>query len=247
MTAKLRFLARSATALGIALTATGASAQTVISRTISTQPVETTVTQTPTGTIVTRRPVEGSVGASIVEPAAPAIVGAAPRRVDAITTQQVDERRMTTRQVSARRDTRTTRAVKRSTHAARTVARHAHLALSPRERHIVYQTIVEREVMPQQQVIVAPPAVAVPPAYPPRVAVPLAQAPVLAADETIIEPAAPVYTVGSVLPANVPLYAMPQNVALSVPATQTYSYAYLGGRAYLVDPRSGMIVADVTE
>jgi hypothetical protein len=32
-----------------------------------------------------------------------------------------------------------------------------------------------------------------------------------------------------------------------VPATQSYSYAWLGGRAYLVDPISGAVVADVTE
>ena len=69
--------------------------------------------------------------------------------------------------------------------------------------------------------------------------------PVVAAEETV-QPA-PVYTVGSVLPESVPLYALPQNVALTVPATQSYGYAYLGGRAYLVEPRSGTIVADVTE
>ena len=69
--------------------------------------------------------------------------------------------------------------------------------------------------------------------------------PILAADETV-GVAEPVYAVGSVLPPNVPLYAMPQNVALGVPAAQSYSYAYLGRRAYLVDPASGTIVADVT-
>ena len=55
------------------------------------------------------------------------------------------------------------------------------------------------------------------------------------------------YTVGSVLPANVPLYAVPQDVALRIPAIQRYSYTWLGGRAYLVDPTTGMIVDDVTE
>jgi hypothetical protein len=120
--------------------------------------------------------------------------------------------------------------------------------LNPRERHIVYQTIVEREVVPRQQVIVAP-ALAPPPAVvtaPPAIVAPRAvQPPILAADEDDIV-ATPI-TVGTVLPANVPLYAMPQNVTLSVPATQPYSYAYLGGRAYLVDPASGTVVADVTE
>jgi hypothetical protein len=32
-----------------------------------------------------------------------------------------------------------------------------------------------------------------------------------------------------------------------VPATQSYSYAWLGGRAYLVDPATGTIVADVMD
>jgi hypothetical protein len=67
---------------------------------------------------------------------------------------------------------------------------------------------------------------------------------VVAADETVVT--API-TVGTVLPPNVPLYAMPQNVALTVPATQPYSYAWLGGRAYLVDPASGTVVADLAE
>jgi hypothetical protein len=68
-------------------------------------------------------------------------------------------------------------------------------------------------------------------------------APVVAADDDV----EPVYSVGSVLPANVPLYAVPQDVALRIPAIQRYSYTWLGGRAYLVDPVTGMIVEDVTE
>jgi hypothetical protein len=50
-----------------------------------------------------------------------------------------------------------------------------------------------------------------------------------------------------VLPPNMPLYAVPQDVSLRVPAVQPYSYAYLGGRAYLVDPATGVIVEDVTD
>ena len=65
----------------------------------------------------------------------------------------------------------------------------------------------------------------------PVVQTPAVQAPIVAADDD-----EPVYRVGAVLPANVPLYAMPQNVALGVPATRRYSYAWLGGRAYVVDP-----------
>ena len=116
--------------------------------------------------------------------------------------------------------------------------------LDPRERQIVYRTIVEREVVPRQQVIVAP---SVAPAYvstAPAYVAPRVVPPVVAADETVFT--API-TIGTVLPPNVPLYAMPQNVALTVPATQSYSYAWLGGRAYLVEPASGTVVADLTD
>jgi hypothetical protein len=46
----------SSLALGVALAASAADAQTVISREITTQPVETVVTQGPYGTTITRRP-----------------------------------------------------------------------------------------------------------------------------------------------------------------------------------------------
>jgi len=76
-----------------------------------------------------------------------------------------------------------------------------------------------------------------------RVQAPIVQAPIVAATDDD----EPVYRVGAVLPANVPLYAIPQNVALSVPATRPYSYAWLGGRAYVVDPATSVVMADVTE
>jgi hypothetical protein len=260
------YLNLAASAFALALASAAASAQTVISRSINAEPVETTVTQTPTGTIVTRRPlaeqtvplVAPQVAApAFVQPTAPppALVETVPNTVDAITTRAVVRRAeaeraapaMTTRQVSAQhparrvstrqtvhKATRTNRA--RTTHTAAVAPR---LVLDPRERRIVYQTIVEREVVPRQQVIVAPGIAPAPAFVMPQVV----QPPVVAADEIV---AAPI-TVGTVLPANVPLYAIPDNVALSVPATQSYSYTYLGGRAYLVDPASGTVVADVTE
>ncbi len=124
-----------------------------------------------------------------------------------------------------------------------TVAR-PRLALNPQERQVVYRTIVEREVVPSRSVVV-------PQTYAPQqvvvratpVRAPTVQAPIVAATDDD----EPVYRVGAVLPANVPLYAIPQNVALSVPATRPYSYAWLGGRAYVVDPATSVVVADVTE
>lgn len=226
--------------LGVALAANGANAQTVISRSVTTQPVETTVTQTPTGTIVTRRPVD-------VQPSVsrPPVVETVPNEIDTITTREVVQRRdaseasrqFATRQVSAHPAKRTVRRTATTARTTRVVR--PRLALNDEERQIIYQTIVKQEVVPTRPVFM-PPA---PQTFAaPAVQLPVTQAPIVAADDE-----GPVYAVGSVLPANVPLYAMPQNVSLTVPATSSYSYAYLGGRAYLVEPTSGVIVADVTE
>ena len=272
--------------VALVLACSAGSAQTVISRSVAAEPVETTVTQTPTGTIVTRRPL-GEQPAALVEPqvTAPAFaqptvpaatfVDTGPETVDVFTTRQVvrraeaerDTRPTVTRQVSApRADTRrvSTRysetrrvstaaskreAIRPSTRASTRVVRPTTrevalrqsapgLVLNPRERQIIYRTIVDREVIPRQQVIVAPPVLA------PAVVAPAMRPPVVAADEIVVTD--PI-TVGTVLPENVPLYALPQNVALAVPATQRYSYAWLGGRAYLVDPASGVVVADLSE
>lgn len=238
--------------LGASLFATGANAQSVVTRTITTQPVETTVMQTPTGTVVTRRPVDAASspviaappqGAVTVAPPVTTAIAPAPATIDQVITREVVERRdagearrLVTKPVSAHRaanrtvNRTTTKAVKRTTtRVARPATR---LALQPAERHIVYQTIVEREVVPSAPVV----------AQPQYGAPILARAPVLAADDD-----EPIYAVGSVLPQNVPLYAMPQNVALRVPSTQSYSYAWLSGRAYVVDPASGVVLADLTE
>ena len=238
--------------LGAAL-APAASAQTVIQRTITQQPVETTVTQTPAGTILTRRP----LGAEVV-----------PNTIDAITTREVVRRAEVTRSTPRTREL-TTRQVSGRQVSGRQVSQHhvsprpaakqvatvekrvttRRIALTPAERHVIYQTIVEREVQPAPR-IVAPAPYAVPAPYaapqPPLVSaqVALPGAPVLAQDEVVETPA---FAVGAVLPASVPLYGVPQDVALRIPAVQRYGYAYTGGRAYLVDPASGVIVEDVTE
>lgn len=268
---RANLIAPNLVALAVALASSGANAQAVISRSVTVEPVETTVTQTPNGTVVTRRPVAAqAAGVQVAQPVAqppivrsgPAIVEGDPGSVDSVTTREVVERaavtqamgpvrRTTTRQTSSRSSVRrharpapsaaTRQVVRRATTTTRAAPR---LALNPRERHIIYQTIVERQVLPGQQVVVTPPPVVAPP---PLVQRQIAlRPPIVAADETV-STAEPVYTVGAVLPPNVPLYAMPQNVALGVPAAQTYSYAYLGGHAYLVDPATGTIVEDVTE
>jgi hypothetical protein len=290
--------------LALALASTGTSAQTVVSQSVTAEPVETTVTQTPAGTIVTRRPLAeqpapfvapqpaGPVLAPATVPAA-TFVDTAPESVDTFTTRQVVRRAeaertapaMMTRQVSATRSvtrrapvhhaSRRVTAVRQAAPVARVstsmrqgapvhrVTRVTHetrrvsvtrpaprLALNPRERRVVYQTIIEQQVVPRRQMIVAPVAATAPvvvaPQYVPAppVVAPAVRAPILAADETVV--AAPI-AVGTVLPRNVPLFAMPQNVALTVPATQPYSYAWLGGRAYVVDPATGTVLANLSE
>jgi len=244
-----RLVATSLIALGTAL-ASGANAQTVIERTIMQEPVETTVTRTPTGTVITRRP----LGAA---------AETAPDTIDAITTREVVRRaeatraisatrRMATRQVSAKQVSAKqvpTRKVTTRTDLRATTQRR--VVLTPAERRIVYQTIVEQNVQPAPRMVlededVAPqtPYVVPPPLVSAQVA--LSRPPIVTRQE-VIRPAAPAYRVGTVLPANTPLYAVPQDVALRVPAVQTYSYAYLGGRAYLVDPATRVIVEEVTE
>jgi hypothetical protein len=232
--------------LGTALTSV-ANAQTVIERTVTREPVETTVTQTPGGTVVTRRPL------GVAETVAPRAITTTTTRETVrraeVTRTARRVRPMTTRHVSARPASRMTTVQRRTTQ---------RLALTPAERHIVYQTIVERDVQPVQRVVPAAPyavpqaqyVVPRPPYVAPQsplinaqVALPTAP-PVLAQDEIV---AAPTYAIGSVLPTSVPLYAVPQDVALRVPAIDRYSYAYVGGRAYLVDPTTGMVVEDVTE
>src|SRR5690349_18131689 len=122
--------------------ATPASAQSVISRSITTEPVETVVTQTPTGTIVTRRPLDNTI-------AAPApVVTAVPNSIDAITTREVVRRvettqptvrELVTREVAHRPEPRTVvrhtvqkRTVKHSASITRTVR--PRIALNPAER-----------------------------------------------------------------------------------------------------------------
>src|SRR4029077_9372224 len=114
-----------ASGLALALASTAATAQTVVSRSITAEPVETTVTETPTGMIVTRRPLAQQpaplvapqlAAQAFVQPTAPApaLVETVPNTVNAITTREVVQRAeaeraapaMTTRQVSAERPAR---------------------------------------------------------------------------------------------------------------------------------------------
>jgi hypothetical protein len=51
--------------------------------------------------------------------------------------------------------------------------------------------------------------------------------------------------VGARIPQSVPLIAVPDPVAARIPAARPYSYALLDNRVYLVDPATGIIVAEI--
>ena len=104
------------------------------------------------------------------------------------------------------------------------------VVLSPAERRVVYRTIVQEQVIPAAPVVTNP----------------YWRAPIVAQDD-VVAPAAAVYPVGAALPAAAPVYGVPETVAVRVPAVRPYSYSYFGGRVYLIDPATGVIVADVTQ
>ena len=51
---------------------------------------------------------------------------------------------------------------------------------------------------------------------------------------------------GARLPTSIPLAPVPASVVANVPTLAPYSYAYVDDRVYLVDPGSGIIVAELT-
>jgi hypothetical protein len=177
-------------AIGLSLLAGGASAQAqVISRQITTEPVETVVTQGPNGTVVTRRvmtPDPGVVAQYTAppiqySPVPPATVGQGtyqgtyqaaypdtyPGTYVEPAPAAVVTRTLTTRRVATTRHARAAAHPSTSGLATRTVTRTVTqaadpLVLTPGQRQIIYRTIVQRQVYPQvyPPVAVAPPVVA---------------------------------------------------------------------------------------
>jgi hypothetical protein len=52
------------------------------------------------------------------------------------------------------------------------------------------------------------------------------------------------YRVGTRVPMSVPLYAVPQEVAVEVPTIRRYKYMRVNDRVVLVDPVTSEVVAD---
>jgi Protein of unknown function (DUF1236) len=244
-----------------------AQAQTAVTRQITSEPVETVITQGPNGTAVTRRILTPEPGISTiesepqyVEPAAPRL---APRRVTGTTVGQAPARPRTAtvreRPQPARSATRTV------TVAAPPPISDQALLLSPAQRQIIYRGVVQREYYPVP-VPAGPPVGAQTDVYapPPASGYPLRT--VYPADERYgeyaydpyhddyREPYRPAYrrdnvslVVGARIPQSVPLYAVPEPVAARIPAATPYGYALIDNRVFLVDPATGVIVADITQ
>ena len=139
--------------LGVALVAgtTGASAQTVISRQVTSEPVETVVTQDAYGdTYVTRRP----LGAG--QPAPIASETVITEQAPTVTTRERIIRRppRAVPHVAVRRPAR--RIIERSTN--RRIIASPPIRLQPTERQMIYRTIVREQTLPPSVMVDVPPA-----------------------------------------------------------------------------------------
>jgi hypothetical protein len=149
------------------------------------------------------------------------------------------------------------------------------LVLSPAQRQVIYRSVVQREVYPAP-VPAGPPVVAQTEAYapPPAAGYPLRT--VYPTDDPYYgysgyspyrdyaygpdpyrdyrDPYHTAYrwdgvplVVGARIPPSVPLVAVPDPIAARIPVTQSYSYAVIDNRVYLVDPATNIIVAEITQ
>jgi hypothetical protein len=55
------------------------------------------------------------------------------------------------------------------------------------------------------------------------------------------------YRVGTRVPESAPLYGLPQEVAVEVPAIRTYKYMMVNDRVVLVDPATSEVVAEFAD
>jgi hypothetical protein len=143
------------------------------------------------------------------------------------------------------------------------------LVLSPSQRQVIYRSVVQRDFYPAparpplvtQTDVYAPPPMS---GYPLRTVYPAdetyspgyrdyAYSPDPYRDYDYRDPYHTAYrwdgvplVVGARIPASVPLVPVPQPVVARIPAAEPYSYAVLDNRVYLVDPSTGIIVAEIT-
>jgi hypothetical protein len=55
------------------------------------------------------------------------------------------------------------------------------------------------------------------------------------------------YRVGTRIPSSTQLYAVPQDVAVEVPAIRSYKYMVVNGQVLLVDPATSQVVAELAD
>jgi hypothetical protein len=285
------YLHQTAAALVLVAGAGAADAQTVITREITTAPVETIVERGPTGTVITRRPLDATdprapvtlrgttrrdpdeiitemretVGSSTAIEPVPAIGRHAAPPARFATAPRAQERRsvQAARKPLVRNAVNATHATTRGVRPA--VAR-VPIDLTIAQRASIYRTVVTERAVPRTVVtddeLVAPvvaPRVGAPvvreevvterivaPAPLPQTVVreTYGAAPVVT---SVAAPAAVELTVGSRLPATVPLYALPPTLAVQIPAVRSYRYAQVNDRVFLVDPVTDVIVAELDE
>jgi Protein of unknown function (DUF1236) len=251
------------------LMCSGAAHAQTVTRTIKVEPVETTITQGADGsTVVTRRPLQNAPApmtyappplntlmngpaqgtAGFVPPpagAAPPVAQterAAPPPAPAAAPRKVVRTAQPAGRAATRGASRARPAVAPRLHiavkpAARSIRPPLRLAAAPVldavQRQYIYGAIAQQEM--QTAIAFADPDVAVPP--------------VVAATEVVARGSRrPVrYTVGSRLPVTVPLVAMPEAAAEHMRWLARYGYALVNDRVLVVDPDTGIVVADVTQ
>lgn len=63
----------------------------------------------------------------------------------------------------------------------------------------------------------------------------------------VAAPAGVELRVGTRVPANTQLYAVPESVAVQVPTVKQYRYMVVNNRVVLVDPETSMVVSEIVE
>ena len=115
------------------------------------------------------------------------------------------------------------------------------VSLTQGERSVLYRTIVREQIVPVPVITERIVPSSGEPATAPIVAGPQPTGPIATGRATT----AAAYSVGVQLPANVPLFAIPESAALQVPVVRRYSYAFINDRVLLVEPLTGIVVAEL--
>jgi len=138
--------------------------------------------------------------------------------------------------VAAKPAARTARSAGKST--ARSTAKPLRLASAPVldavQRQYIYGAIMEQGTLPQTAIPFADPVVVPPAVAAIEIVTPRRQRPIA-------------YAVGSRLPVSVPLMAVPAAASEHMRWLAGYSYAIVNNRVLLVDPNTGVVVADLTQ